>query len=173
MNRRTAWLAGLAAAAAGASGIGAALWRSRSDAAGIAARIWPMRFATPRGGELVMADLRGHPLLLNFWATWCAPCVSELPMLDRFQQQQRVRGWEVVGLAVDNLEPVVEFLDRRPVGFAIGLAGFGGVELARTLGNDVGALPYTLVLDRAGRVVDRKRGAIRSEDLQRWVTALG
>ena len=164
-------MAGIAALAGGA-GIVAALWRSRGAVAEPGARIWPTRYAMPRGGELVMADLRGRPLLVNFWATWCAPCVKELPMLDRFAREQHPNGWEVVGLAVDNLEPVVQFLVQHPVEFPIGLAGFGGVELSRDLGNEAGTLPFTLVFDRAGHLGGRKRGAIEPADLERWAVAM-
>jgi hypothetical protein len=79
----------------------------------------------------------------------------------------------VVGLAVDNLAPVREFLGKHPVGFAIGLAGVEGVALSRTMGNTGGALPFTVVFDRAGQVVQRKLGAIAPDDLAHWVTSLG
>jgi len=172
MNRRLALMTG-AAVAAGVAGVGAAWWRSRTDAADGGAAIWPLRFETPAGGQLVLAELRGKPLLLNFWATWCPPCISELPLLDRFHREQQARGWQVVGLAVDNLAPVREFLGKRPVGFAIGLAGLEGVELSRTMGNAGGALPFTIVFDRAGRAVQRKLGVIQPDDLTRWVTTIG
>ncbi|MBC7717365.1 MAG: TlpA family protein disulfide reductase, partial [Pseudorhodobacter sp.] len=81
-----------------------------------------------------MADLRGKPLLLNFWATWCPPCVKEMPLLDAFYQTHRARGWQVVGLAVDSPTPVRAFLERVPVSFPIGLAGMEGSELSRALG---------------------------------------
>ena len=168
MNRRLALMTG-AAVAAGVAGVGAAWWRSRPDEADGGAAIWPLRFETPAGGQLVLADLRGKPLLLNFWATWCPPCISELPLLDRFHREQQARGWQVVGLAVDSLAPVREFLGKRPVGFAIGLAGLAGVELSRTMGNAGGALPFTVVFDRTGHVVQRKLGVIQPDDLTRWV----
>ena len=168
MNRRLALLGG-AALAAGAAGAGVAWWRTRLGAVDDGAAIWPMRFETPTGGQLSFADLRGKPLLLNFWATWCPPCISELPLLDRFHREQQARGWQVVGLAVDNRAPVTEFLSKRPVGFAIGLAGLEGVELARTMGNAGGALPFTVVFDRAGGMKDRKLGTIQADDLARWL----
>jgi thiol-disulfide isomerase/thioredoxin len=125
----------------------------------------------PQGGELSMAGLRGTPMLLNFWATWCPPCVSELPLLDRFHREQQAHGWRVVGLAVDNREPVLEFLSKRPVSFQIGLAGMSGVELARAMGNSAGALPFSVVFNRAGEAVRHKLGIIESEDLKRWVAS--
>ncbi len=172
MRRRTAWLAGMAVAAGGA-GLGAALWRARPAGSRAMAPIWAMRFDTPSGGSLSLATLRGRPLLLNFWATWCPPCVRELPLLDRFEQAQRVGGWQVVGLAVDERAPVVDFLRKSPVGFAIGLAGLDGVALSRTLGNATGALPFSVVFDRTGEAVQRKLGAIETDDLTRWVGLIG
>ena len=172
MNRRLALMTG-AAVAAGAAGAGAAWWRSRPGTANNGSAIWPMHFETPSGGQLALADLRGKPLLLNFWATWCPPCVGELPMLDSFHREQQARGWQVVGLAVDNLAPVREFLGKHPVGFAIGLAGVEGVELSRTMGNTGGALPFTVVFDRTGEAVQRKLGAIQPDELAHWVASLG
>jgi thiol-disulfide isomerase/thioredoxin len=171
MNRRLALLGGTALAA-GAAGAGVAWWRTRVDDGGDSSGIWPMRFDQPDGGNLALAGLRGKPLLLNFWATWCPPCVSELPMIDRFYRDQQARGWQVVGLAVDNLAPVREFLGKRPVSFAVGLAGMEGVALSRTLGNAGGALPFSVVFDRTGHVAQRKLGVIQPEDLQRWVTTI-
>jgi thiol-disulfide isomerase/thioredoxin len=163
--KRRIWLAG-AAAAAGAAGIAAALWREHPEQA--PAAFWSLRFERPEGGELVLESLRGKPLLLNFWATWCPPCVTEMPLLDRFQHEQTARGWQVVGLAVDGPTPVREFLARRPMQFAIGLAGLNGFELARTLGNSSGALPFTVVFDAAGRLRQRKLGALHPADLEGW-----
>ena len=172
MRRRIALAAGVAATAA-AAGVGVAWWHSRLAAPGATDEFWPLHFETPQGGRIELAMLRGKPLLLNFWATWCPPCVREMPLLDRFSREQRTRGWQVLGLAIDNREPVLEFLSRRPVGYPIGLAGVDGVGLARRLGNTQGALPFSVIFDRAGAIVDRKLGAIQPEDFARWVTAVG
>jgi thiol-disulfide isomerase/thioredoxin len=166
MRRRAALAAGVAATAA-AVGVGVALWRSRG--AGPAERFWAMHFDTPQGSQLALAGMRGKPLLLNFWATWCPPCVAELPLLDRFHRDHRERGWQVIGLAVDNLAPVTEFLVRLPVSFPIGLVGPAGASLARNLGNTGGALPYTVVFDRAGRIAERHLGVVQAENLRGWV----
>jgi thiol-disulfide isomerase/thioredoxin len=130
--------------------------------------IWPLRFERPEGGELALADLRGRPLVLNFWATWCPPCVEEMPMLDRFHRAQGADGWQVAGLAIDSAEPVREFLGRHPVGFPIGLAGVKGVTLARSLGNQRGALPFSVIYEATGKAIARKLGALTPEELAGW-----
>lgn len=168
---RRALFAGVAAAAA-LAGAGLAWWRLRPQAmqAGAEQALWQRRFARPEGGELVLQSLRGRPLLINFWATWCPPCVEELPLLDRFYREQAARGWQVVGLAVDQLAPVQGFLRKLPLSFPVGLAGFEGTELARSLGNLRGGLPFTVVLDARGQVLARKMGQVSPQDLQQWVT---
>ncbi len=174
MNRRT-WLLGGVAAAAMAGGAGLAIRNRVSGGAGDTPgpEFWSQRFEQPGGGELAFASLRGAPLLLNFWATWCPPCIREMPLIDEFHRQQQARGWNVVGLAIDSPTPVREFLARRPVGFPIGLAGLDGSELARTLGNPEGSLPFTVVLGRDARVIERKLGALKPADLARWASLAG
>jgi thiol-disulfide isomerase/thioredoxin len=144
-NRRQ-WAVGAGVAAAAAAG-GAlwALWRQHASASA-EDELWSMRFDTPAGPPLDMLEHRGHPLLVNFWATWCPPCVHEMPTLDRFAREHAGAGWRVVGLAADQPTAVREFLARTPVTFAIGLAGFEGIELSRRFGNVGGGLPFSLVL---------------------------
>ncbi|GAB4553595.1 MAG: TlpA family protein disulfide reductase [Rhizobacter sp.] len=174
MNRRQ-WLAtGGVAVAAAAGGAGWAWWRGQSGRLSEAEQaLWALRFEQPAGGELAMAPLLGRPMVLNFWATWCAPCVKEMPLLDAFQRQHQAKGWQVVGLAVDGPTPVREFLAKLPVGFPIGLAGFNGVDLARSFGNASGGLPFSVVFDRRGAAVFRKLGIVTEQELSDWVAKVG
>jgi thiol-disulfide isomerase/thioredoxin len=164
MNRRLLLGAGVGAVAV-AAGAGYALRRSQ----GPDPAFWQLSFDEPGGGKLTMASLRGRPFLLNFWATWCAPCIKEMPLLDQFHRSQGANGWQVVGIAVDGPTPVREYLAKVPVGFPIGLAGMEGAELSRTLGNLNGSLPFTVVFGADGVPMAQKLGAVTPSELQDWV----
>jgi thiol-disulfide isomerase/thioredoxin len=170
VNRRH-WVLGGAGVAA--AGVGWQTWHSAGPTAPSATDVlWGLRFQRPEGGELVMAELRGRPLLLNFWATWCPPCVKEMPDLDRARPLIAARGGEVVGLAIDGPTPVREFLQRVRVGFPIGLAGFDGTDLVKQLGNAQGGLPFTLLFGSDGRVLKRKLGQTSMAELASWISEL-
>ena len=183
--RRLALVAGVAGAAA-LAGLGLAGWRGQlaghgadnsssqalpTDAQALAA-LWALQVARPQGGELDLASLRGKPLLINFWATWCAPCVREMPEIDRFHREFGPRGWQVLGLAIDGPTPVRAFLGRVKVGFPIGLAGLDGTELIRSLGNTSGGLPFSVMISADGRVLRRKLGATHFDELAAWAASI-
>lgn len=158
------------AAAAAACGAGWAWWKFQPHDAeqGAEQALWTQSFQTPDGAALAMQSFQGKPLLLNFWATWCPPCIAELPLLDGFFRENSAKGWQVVGLAVDQPSAVRTFLGRAPVNFPVGMAGLGGTDLARSLGNLTGGLPFTVLFGADGRVLHRKMGQITEQDLQKW-----
>lgn len=167
---RRRWLYAAVAAAAGLGGAGLAWWRftpGRADEGAIPA-LWGLDFDQPSSGKLSMASMRGRPLLLNFWATWCPPCVEEMPLLDAFYRENSGNGWQVVGLAVDKAGAVHDFLGQHPVTFPVALAGMNGIELSKSLGNTAGGLPFTVVLGADGSVRNRKIGKVSSRDLTLW-----
>jgi thiol-disulfide isomerase/thioredoxin len=168
-GRRGLLYAGVAGAAA-LAGAAAAWWKFRPHTvpADAAAMLWPLTFDTPTGSTLAMQSLRGKPLVVNFWATWCPPCVEELPLLDGFYRQNAAKSWQVVGLAIDQPSAVRKFLERTPVSFPVGLAGLGGTELTSALGNMSGGLPFTVVLGASGDLLQRKMGRITTADLVQW-----
>jgi thiol-disulfide isomerase/thioredoxin len=187
MKRRSWVLTGGAVAAGAAAAVAGVAWRQAQEreaasaatlaatpdaAHDSAAGLWALQFSQPDEKTLAMASLRGKPLLLNFWGTWCPPCVKEMPELDRFAKQFAPAGWRVLGLAVDNPGAVREFLARNPVSYTIALAGFEGSALSRKLGNSQGGLPFTVALNSAGAVVQQKAGATDFDELSRWAQAV-
>jgi len=166
--RRTAIGAAVGVVAA-ATGGALAWWRaSASSLQQTTDRLWALHFERPEGPPLVMANFRGQPLVVNFWATWCAPCVRELPALQRFQRDFGGHGWQVIALAVDQPVPVLEFVARIKLDLPVALAGIDGLEWQRTMGNTAGALPFSVVLDARGRARQRRLGESHYDDLVRW-----
>lgn len=168
-SRRHALYAGVAVTAA-LAGAGVA-WR-RHAAQAVSAddlrTVWSAEFDTPSGEVLKLADFRGKPLVLNFWATWCPPCVEEMPLLDAFFRQNSSKGWQVIGLAIDQPSLVKRFVSQFPVDYPIVFGGMHGSELGRLLGNTQGGLPFTVVFDGAGNVMSQKLGKLSADEIKSW-----
>lgn len=114
------------------------------------------------------AIARGRPLLVNVWASWCGPCVEEMPELQRFAGDQGAAGVQVVGLALDTPEGVRDFLARVPVDYPILLETPGPADASVWLGNTRGLLPYTVLVDANGRVVKQKLGPFKPGEIEAW-----
>ena len=163
-----------AAALAGAAGAGLAWWRYQPRGAAdepVPQGFWGLSLQTPEGATLELSRLQGKPLLLNFWATWCPPCVEEFPLLDAFYRENSAKGWQVLGVAVDRVESVQAFLRKTSVTFPVVMAGLGGTELGRSFGNQAGGLPFTVVLGADGTVAHRKMGQLTHQNLATWAVA--
>lgn len=182
MNRRNMLYGGVAAVA-GLAGATAAWWKFQPHQVEVAApaatgaigaggsasdAFWSLNFDTPDGKNLSMSSFRGKLLLVNFWATWCPPCVEELPLLDYFYQENRDKNLQVLGLAVDQPTAVRNWLQAKPLHFPVGMAGLGGTELSKSLGNIAGSLPFTAVFSASGELLHRKIGKVLPEDLALW-----
>ena len=135
--------------------------------------LWGMEFELPEGGVFKFSAMQGKPMVLNFWATWCPPCIEELPLLDRFNRENAANGWQVVGIAADNAPAVKRFLAKSPLSFPSPLAGLAGVDLSRSLGNLSGGLPFTVVVNRKVEVAVRHMGKLTAEQIAAFVSVAG
>lgn len=117
------------------------------------------------------ADFAGRPLLVNLWASWCGPCIEEMPELDRFAAAQGEDGIQVVGIALDDQAAVEEFLQRIPVRYPILIDAAGPRDAGVQLGNLRGVLPYTVLLSADGRLAKQRIGPFVHGELDDWARA--
>lgn len=120
------------------------------------------------GSPFRYADFDGRALLINFWATWCPPCVEEMPLLEAFYQENIKNGPQVLAIAADKVEPVRRFLAQHRLTLPVALGGMGVIDLVRSMGSLSGSLPFSLLLDRDRNVVQRKMGQLTAQELAQW-----
>jgi peroxiredoxin len=172
MARRAALIGlGLTAAFALAAG---AVWswrRSQPTATAGEPAVWLFALKLPDadGVERPLKTWQGKVLVVNFWATWCTPCIEEMPELQQFADEFEQRNVAVIGIGVDEADKIRDF--RRQHGLRIPLlaAGFDGLEIARRLGNPQPVLPYTALITPDGQIVEEHSGRILPPELRRWV----
>ncbi|WP_313344425.1 TlpA disulfide reductase family protein [Stenotrophomonas sp.] len=121
------------------------------------------------GTPVDFTRFRGRPLLINVWASWCGPCVEEMPMLAAFAAAQPADGVQVLGLAIDTPEGVRDYLDRVPVTYPIVIEQPAPDDASVRLGNAQGLLPYTVLVGADGTIVRQKLGPFAPGEIERWV----
>lgn len=160
------------AIAAAAGGAAYHLWSGSSgadqtrDSKAAVERIYAARLPDLKGGAQPLAQWRGQVLVVNFWATWCAPCREEIPGFVRLQKRYGARGLTFVGIAIDQPDKVAGFAREFQINYPLLVGGMETLELLREVGNRAGVLPYTLVIDRRGNLVSREPGGLKEAKLE-------
>jgi len=160
----------LAVAAGAAVGIGRKSSLEGPDPR--AQAIFAARLPDSAGVEHDLARYRGKVLVVNFWASWCAPCIEEMPGFIRLQERYRDRGLVFVGVAIDDPDAVGPFMKRLGVNYPVLTAEAAGYELLKAAGDEKGVMPYTLLIDRTGRVAQTRSGIFRENELDQALAAL-
>ncbi len=123
------------------------------------------------GKAHALAELKGRWVLINFWASWCAPCMDELPLLVDIQKRYADRGLQLLGPALDEREPVLAAVKHFGINYPVS-ADFNGASAAmELLGNQRGALPYSVLLNPEGQIAETVLGALTAESLETLITS--
>ncbi len=129
----------------------------------------PFSLPGPNGEPRSIAAFDGQVVLINFWATWCAPCLEEVPALVETQAALGDRGLQVVGVAFDDAEPVRAFADEHDINYPLMVGGRDAFAVGSDYGNARGVLPYTVVIDRAGVIRETHLGALTRPQIEELV----
>lgn len=158
------------ATAAVAMGVAAGLhWFKRPTLQAVNLQAWWAGESESLDGQLWRHSAwQGQPLLVNFWATWCPPCVEELPLIDSFYSQNLEKGWQVIGFAIDKPELVKRFIAQHQLHFPQVMAASTGLQWSRLLGNEAGSLPFSVIFDKLGQLQLRHTGRIDQNLLNEW-----
>jgi len=170
-QRRDLIVGGVVAAAAAAAGgtVGFRRIKSSEEDAAATQALFGMTLPDSAGAPQALSQWKGRPLVVNFWAPWCAPCVEELPDLQHVREEYRARGVEIIGLGIDSAAHIRQFQSDHQITLPLLVAGADGSSIGDRLGNKTGALPYTVLISSNGGVAERKLGRIRPDELRRWL----
>jgi thiol-disulfide isomerase/thioredoxin len=168
MPRRAWWI--VVALVAALAGIAVGLVRNASTSAPRdASTLLAVSLPDVDGQQQALSQWKGKVLVVNFWATWCAPCREEMPLFIKAQSEHGAKGLQFVGIAVDDAAKVRQFAEEIGLNYPALIGGYGAMELSKTLGNSVMALPYTIIVDAQGQVVTSHLGPVKPEQLDRLI----
>ncbi len=119
-----------------------------------------------------LSEWQGKILIINFWATWCPPCLKEIPEFIRLQDELRGKGVQFIGIAIEDQASIVSFLQKNPINYPVLIGGDAAISLSQQLGNLVNAVPFTLVVDSQGMIVHRHPGELSRQKLMQIVNPL-
>ena len=118
------------------------------------------------------SEWTGKVRVLNFWATWCPPCREEIPMFIKLQEKYADQGLQFVGIALEDPEPIVEFIADIDINYPLLVGQYPVIKLASAVGNHAGILPYTIFVNRQGKIAFIKQGAIKQAEAEQLINAL-
>ncbi|HTH93859.1 MAG TPA: TlpA disulfide reductase family protein [Rhodocyclaceae bacterium] len=137
-----------------------------------AQKLLSQSFATLDGKATSLTQWQGKVLVVNFWATWCPPCREEMPEFSQIQSESAAKGVQFVGIAIDTPDNVLKFKQVTQVSYPLIIGSYDTLKLTGELGNNAMALPFTVILDRSGKIIHTKLGRLSRPELEQWLAPL-
>jgi thiol-disulfide isomerase/thioredoxin len=134
-------------------------------------RLDALRLADAHGIEMPFSTWRGKLLVVNFWATWCPPCREEMPGFSRIAGRLRERSVQFVGVSIDSLDNVRRYLQEEAIDYPLLIGGADAIQVSSELGNTNQGLPFTVIFAPDGRLIERKLGTYKEEELEALLLA--
>ena len=169
MKHQHRWILAAVAAVALAAGLALAIWDQTPPSADA---LLALSLPDTSGVRQPLSQWRGRVIVVNFWATWCEPCREEMPEFVRVQSELGSRGVQFVGIAVDQPDKVDRFAKHLQLNYPALIGGYEAVELSASMGNRLAALPFTIVIDRQGRVAQTHLGPVKKDQLRATINQL-
>lgn len=119
-----------------------------------------------------MTQWKNKALVINFWATWCPPCVDEMPELSALQKEIQSKNIQIIGIGIDSTSNIAQFSAKHNIAYPLYAGGMSGTDLSRQFGNAAGGLPFTVLIDRHGLVKKTYLGRLKMEDLRKDLQGL-
>lgn len=119
-----------------------------------------------------LSQWQDKPLIVNFWATWCAPCVQEMPELSALQTEIQAKQIQILGIGIDSPSNIAEFAAKYKITYPLYNGGMDGTALSHDLGNQAGGLPFTVVIGRDGQIRKTFLGRLKMDELRKEIATL-
>ena len=156
----TAWAADLPATASGEPAAAPAATTSAAQ------QLLTLELSDERGKKWAFSQWKGRVLVVNFWATWCVPCKAEIPEFSRLNTAWQKKNVQFVGIAIDKRENVQAFVDKIKISYPQLIDDGQMMQQLRALGNAMQGLPFTLIINRQGEIVERRLGSLETKELE-------
>ncbi|TCS36878.1 thiol-disulfide isomerase/thioredoxin [Paucimonas lemoignei] len=167
--KKEIWLLGIVALVCGAIGVFVGLhkWQDPSPPAGTSHYFFNQALPDLENNNKKLSEFQGKLLLVNFWATWCAPCVEEMPELSALHDSAEFKNLQVVGIGIDSANNMKEFAGKYKISYPIYVAGMAGIDMAKKMGNQQGGLPFTILFAPDGSVKKTYLGRLNMETVRK------
>ncbi|WP_371857261.1 TlpA family protein disulfide reductase [Duganella callida] len=140
--------------------------------AGPVAALFSQTLPDAQGRQIALSQYKGKPMLVNFWAPWCGPCVREMPELSALAAGEEGKKLQVIGIGIDSPSNITEFNDKYKISYPVFVAGMSGTDLSRQFGNAQGGLPFTVLIGADGKILKTYLGQLKFDQLRKDLATL-